>query len=80
MKLQEYVINALRKEIDTSGMSLTEVATAAGLSKKYLYQVVQLKRDIKISTFLELCAALDVEPAWLLPDRPQLISEEWEPK
>ena len=80
MKLQEYVIGSLRKEIDASGMSLTEVATIAGLAPKYLYAVVQHHRDIKVSTLLRLCAALDVEPAWMLPDRPQLISEHWEPK
>ena len=63
VKVAKHLENAVKK----SGLSITEISKNARVSRQTLYRVLRADiREIKLSTMLGVCKALQVDPVEVL--------------
>jgi transcriptional regulator with XRE-family HTH domain len=63
---QELIKKRLTEAIKTSGLSMTEIAAALGLSVSIVAQYCNTKKLPRLDTFAQLCKFLDVSSDHIL--------------
>mgnify|MGYP001630728998 CR=1 FL=1 len=62
----EQIRNRLKEAIIQSGMKKTEIAKKIGVCHQAIGQYLYQKKLPALDTFANLCAVLDVDPAYIL--------------
>ncbi|MDR3217267.1 MAG: helix-turn-helix domain-containing protein [Clostridiaceae bacterium] len=64
--IQKIIKRRLTEAIKTSGLSMTEIAAALGLSVSIIAQYCNTKKFPRLDTFAQLCKVLDVSADYIL--------------